>query len=599
MSQKGSASRPASPRPTTTSSTTVPRTSPSSAQPGLRGTGDGLSSDSSRESCGVPRTHAETSQPAGQRTLDVHNMLNPAETCSTPTTAAPTAPRPPEDNSARPNPAAGQYESSPSTSQPYVFRGQAMPVQPLASPRPTGRPSAPSPAPSERASPHAQHPYQALGAPRQYLNPRSPRAGSMGHHGAHFRTLSAQPSQFSPAAGPGHIRPFPGDSPLERSPTSGEPPAIHFGGIGSPGVLPPVPMSNLAAPPRSSSQPIIGRVGPASQETGQSQRALGHQSRPSRYPAVSSYTAGIPQVHRGFPPPLPQGDLRWSGGVGGNVSQPQTPNRWSSFPVSDGQSTNLLFRTEQGDEMIVPFDTRQGSRQADEKRQRNAGASARFRQRKKEREISRDNEMHKLETENRQLEKRVHDVEIERDHYRADRDRLRDLVYRTPSISEFAYQGLPSPTTSRPGGSFPDRSPLAPVAPVAPPTPLPPVTYGQVDPTTGERPARRRRTDPQVEFTTPTYASGIGTLGPMAPAYAASSSQPGTPSAGPTARLPPFEWINLPLDQNLARRVLHHKVSLRINANLTSRDGLQDRPDLLIMAQAQVKTYGAPSHHRT
>ncbi|KAI1498460.1 hypothetical protein F5X99DRAFT_431681 [Biscogniauxia marginata] len=51
----------------------------------------------------------------------------------------------------------------------------------------------------------------------------------------------------------------------------------------------------------------------------------------------------------------------------------------------------------------------------------------------------------KLETKTRELEKRVQDAESERERYRFERDWFRDIVYRTPGISELAYQGPPKP----------------------------------------------------------------------------------------------------------------------------------------------------------
>lgn len=196
----------------------------------------------------------------------------------------------------------------------------------------------------------------------------------------------------------------------------------------------------------------------------------------------------------------------------------------------------MTISPQHGEEIHVPVDVHQASRQADEKRQRNAGASARFRQRKKEREVRQSIDIQKLEAINRDMEKRVHEAEAEKERYRADRDRLRDIVYRTPGISELAYQGPPSPTTSRSGASFAERSPAVP-----PPSHVPSVGYGAADPMTGERASRRRRTDPQVEFTTPSYGPVPGTLPPMAPAYSAPLSQPGTPSAvAHNPRLPPL-----------------------------------------------------------
>ncbi|CAJ2506409.1 Uu.00g005390.m01.CDS01 [Anthostomella pinea] len=208
------------------------------------------------------------------------------------------------------------------------------------------------------------------------------------------------------------------------------------------------------------------------------------------------------------------------------------------MPGSEGHAAFQIAPT-QGDNIIVPIEMYQGSKQADEKRQRNAGASARFRQRKKDREVQQAINIQKLEAQNREVEKRLQDAEAERDRYRAERDRLRDIVYRTPGTSELAFQGPPSPNSARSGGSFAERSPLVPAT--RPPTSMPIQQYGAADPTTGERASRRRRTDSQLEYSSHAYGSTPSTLPPIhQPSYPTTLSQPGTPSAGAPPRLPPL-----------------------------------------------------------
>ena len=74
-----------------------------------------------------------------------------------------------------------------------------------------------------------------------------------------------------------------------------------------------------------------------------------------------------------------------------------------------------------GEPLEVILDTNNASRQMDEKRQRNAYASSRHRRRKKE-------EVQFLEGELRDVKLRLQMVEQERDFYRADRARLREIV---------------------------------------------------------------------------------------------------------------------------------------------------------------------------
>ncbi|KAI5867989.1 hypothetical protein GGS23DRAFT_6030 [Durotheca rogersii] len=222
------------------------------------------------------------------------------------------------------------------------------------------------------------------------------------------------------------------------------------------------------------------------------------------------------------------GDSRWSSGFGGAI---QGGAGVRGMMGVDGHAAMNVG----GEPLIVPLDMYNGSKQADEKRQRNAGASARFRARKKDKEIQQGMRIQELESQNRELQKRQHEIESERDRYRSDRDRLRDIVYRTPGISELAYQGPPSPISTRSGGSFPERSPLA---PNPPPPPMP--AYGAADPITGERATRRRRTDSQLEYS-PSYAAAQTGLPSIPQPTHAPISQPGTPStAARNPRLPPL-----------------------------------------------------------
>jgi hypothetical protein len=72
----------------------------------------------------------------------------------------------------------------------------------------------------------------------------------------------------------------------------------------------------------------------------------------------------------------------------------------------------------------------------DEKRKPSAAASARFRARKKRKETEREARIQTLEKENQKLLALV-------DHYQSECDRLRDIVDRTPGVSEHA-DGLPT-----------------------------------------------------------------------------------------------------------------------------------------------------------
>ena len=93
----------------------------------------------------------------------------------------------------------------------------------------------------------------------------------------------------------------------------------------------------------------------------------------------------------------------------------------------------------------VPVDEKQASRLADEKRARNAGASARFRKRRKDNEMEANTSIEKLRSRIVELEGRLREVVKERDFYCANRDRLRDIILKTPGLRHYAIYRLSSP----------------------------------------------------------------------------------------------------------------------------------------------------------
>ncbi|KAH8756869.1 hypothetical protein BGZ57DRAFT_802906 [Hyaloscypha finlandica] len=103
------------------------------------------------------------------------------------------------------------------------------------------------------------------------------------------------------------------------------------------------------------------------------------------------------------------------------------PPQSSYYPGSTfGQ---MLTFTTPVDIYHVPVDVRAASHLSDEKRARNAGASARFRQRRKEKEIEANNTIEKLQQQIRELEKLLSKAEAERDFFRSERDRFRDQMF--------------------------------------------------------------------------------------------------------------------------------------------------------------------------
>jgi hypothetical protein len=581
MSQRGSAPRPASHRSPKTSPEAAfssPRSSPSSPQTGTRrGDGPPAPTHDPGAASNAVTDDGGRWEPSGARTSDVHGILNTSEynprhsnnTTSFPGQAA-------EEEQSRsamgdPGQSAGAFYS-------YVFQGQ----QNLVTPQPMYPPLAPSSAPGlptssvERGSPTIGPPLPPLGVPRRMLTPRSPRVTSFSRAARRTEEARQNPLPRQPSL-PGSA------SSQDVSPRSGQttlgPPALRGPqSLAQGGALPPPTLSPVA--PRSLSQPIPGHALPPAMATEYS-----HSSgrAPLLGPGRTPYPPQ-PPLGRDVPTAGPLGETRWSSSTGGYGSLGGVS--WArGMPM--GESQHLLTITPQfGEEIVVPVDTHQGSKTQDQKRQKNAIASARFRTRKKERE-------HQLEVDNHELAVRVRELEGERDFYRRERNRLRDIVSRTPNISEWA-NGPPSPVSHRSqgnfqteggpmagashgqGGSVTDQS-MSGGSPVrrrrgpttrspslggvsysaesgimagAPrrqghaPAHPPPYSYGPPEPSMAEPPARRRRIEHDPQFTTPSY----GPLQPntLLPPAAAPAPPYGLnpprhfPASPGIARLPPL-----------------------------------------------------------
>ncbi|KAI9759492.1 MAG: hypothetical protein M1840_003263 [Geoglossum simile] len=104
----------------------------------------------------------------------------------------------------------------------------------------------------------------------------------------------------------------------------------------------------------------------------------------------------------------------------------QTPGAWQQ------NKNQLYFNSGEQGSIPVPVDIHCASKQADERRERNAGASARFRARRKEKELEASHTIAKLE-------QQIRDLTEERDFYRAERDYFRSVLYSGPQ------QGQPQP----------------------------------------------------------------------------------------------------------------------------------------------------------
>ncbi|KAI1426062.1 hypothetical protein F5Y12DRAFT_713508 [Xylaria sp. FL1777] len=494
-------------------------------QTSLRGGGNGQTENRALESTGTSKSNGENMQQSlPLRALGVHTILNPAESQS------PLTRERAEDAASSPKASSTASNSSPRVPPHFAFQDPGMARPGQTTPTIEDQQST-APSSAEHGSPGTARPYPPIAAARRALTPRSPRLISPGQNHP-FRALNPPQSQ------PQHLPAGSQDSsrvisearipgrPDQALSARGSPLVPQLSRVMSPSVRPPSSMTPLPASARSISQPVASHSNPNMQGRPFGPGGSGIQSAQTPgYPPHNPYaTTAIPQIPSGYPGP--GGDPRWPGGNEHGIQYSSAGVR--SFAFGEGQAA-LRIQPAHGEPFIVPVDTHQGSRQADEKRQRNAGASQRFRKRKKDRETQERMEHQRMESQYRELEARIQTLENDRERLRSDRDRLRDIVYRTPSVSELAYKGPPSPDlVNGPGPSHLVSRP----------------TYGAADPETGERPSQRRRTDPhpQVEFVTPPYSSAPGSLPPItASGYSTSISHPGTPLARSQApQLPPL-----------------------------------------------------------
>ncbi|KAI1823553.1 hypothetical protein F4861DRAFT_313955 [Xylaria intraflava] len=455
------------------------------------------------------------------RSLGVHTILNPAET------QQPLSGGRAEENARGSRAPSVAPNSSPRISPPFVFQGQGMTRHGHTTPTLEDQPST-APSSVERNSPSTARPYPPIAAARRVLTPHSPQLISPGQSHPP-RTLNQIQPQHPPVGSQDSGRvmsldagvPGRSDQPLS---TRGSPLGQQFR------VVSPVGRATPSMTPLPTARPISQPIPNHPDHSLQGRpyfapAGSGVQSgQTPGYPPHNPYAPAIPPTHCGFQGP--GGDPRWPATNEHSLQYGSSGVR--NFTFGEGQAA-LRIQPAHGEPFIVPVDTHQGSRQADEKRQRNAGASQRFRKRKKDRETQERLEHQRMENQYREMEARIQELETDRERLRSDRDRLRDIVYRTPSVSEFAYQGPPSPEPNN-GSSPPPLGPRP--------------TYGTADPETGERASQRRRTDPhpQVEFANSPYVSTPGSLPPIAASgYPTSISHPGTPSSRPQApQLPPL-----------------------------------------------------------
>lgn len=510
MSQRGTASLPVSrassqsPRPLPSTSAPVPATHPipSAIQ-------DAAPYNPARNPPGVASGTAGQSTSQRSRPFDVYHMISdPSDSHMSASRTPPGTLRPDFQSRAAPAGHSRVVSEPPSISQqpqyqhspPYpLYQRPPLGVSPpIASPR-ADRPLLGIQS-RDRVSPTMVSPLPALHHPRPSLNSQLPSAQSL-HNPILRGTESLHTSPRIPSVA-GQKRSF--ESDIKQKTSS---PSTRLAGSSYLG--PPVPQATLpstsavlqTSPSRSFSQPVHPnhyQHGPFPQEGAWSHSQQSSQSQGGWEPQrdmlhgkslveallanqqlQASSRVGTRQRGRG------------RGAARGGLSTSRAPG--------SPEVSSLRMRHPDGGETDVPLDIKSASRAASIKRLGGAKASAESRQRKKGRRLEAEERCEQLEDELKGMRQQLQESYRYRealDFYKRERDRLRDLVLRTPGISE-AARGPPSPqlTTITHPAMFSGSAPLN----LPPPPPSTHATglagYASSENPTAERPAQRRRTD--------------------------------------------------------------------------------------------------------
>lgn len=379
-------------------------------------------------------------------------------------------------------------------------------------------------------------PTPAQNNPRRILSPRLSRAAS----------VTQMPQPYAP--NPQMAYPSIATSPPEQ------PYGLH--GRESPRVtLPGIQPQSAATPPLMTAPRALSQPVGLSQPTFAGSQAAGTRSSG---PSPSLQARGPPV----YGPQPPGAGLARSSSVAAPAwatSSRQDYDRPQGPDPSTGEAPQQFFINLPGGETSeIPIDTQSGSRKANEKRQKNASASTRHRQKKKtqQEELARINQ--DLEEEKQGCMRENDQLRQQVAFYRDERNRLRDIV------------------AGRPGGSDAARGPASPPSPVrttqlyAGPQRRASPPGGDSDDSAAERPAQRRRLEgpePSILLyesqsqrpspglppipSRPTSASSAGsTMGPLPPIRTMQGPRPpATMGPGPRLEQDPRtgQWTPAPL----------------------------------------------------
>ncbi|KAG8665577.1 hypothetical protein FPOAC2_10653 [Fusarium poae] len=475
--------------------------------------------DARHDGSNTPYTNGEERmQQVPQKTLGVHNILNPLEPRPSPSAGnGPIHPAPRPSDSAMHPQTPGSFPGPFHTTRSFQHGQTAsvsLPGTPIGSLTPLGAPT------SGRNSPVTGYPFPSVGNARQRASPTQ-----------HSRAISVShvPSRESDARQPSSLH---GKRPYEEM--AAEDTRSHYPTMHHLSGMPAGPPSTLSDSGRLHSQGPMSSPGIQAPHSGLPPSHMGSRQQPPPTHHQTSYSPNL-QAGRPFPSPGPQNDntTLWS----------ETLRRQGTGGSLFGVEGQQAFMTLPGNETPIPvhMDFSHASKKADEKRQRNAVASTRHRRKKKIMQEENSKQLQELRDERRMMEIRIEELTQQRDFYRDDRNRLRDIVGQTPSISGLAA-GPPSPTFSA-SNSYAETGSMASGH----------MGYGG-EGMSNERPNQRRRTDDHPEYSLPPYSPASVTSGhpsaspsqlppmPM-PGYGAPSRPSSAASSATSERLPPLRTM--------------------------------------------------------
>lgn len=251
---------------------------------------------------------------------------------------------------------------------------------------------------------------------RRILSPRGPRAASASHAHGHF---NASPQVASGVVG--------AVNPIQNSNVSTSRTQSHqFPPMSSAASLPGTPSVAAPQPVRTNSQPTLGLppVAPAPFAPTASRRPWPAAGQP---PHVTDAPAAFPRSVSSSVVSSPMG---WQN----LVRERQSLAASEGTEVSTGRIGDI--------EIPIVWDLNTGSSKQSQKRSRNAEASGRHRSKRKAQTSDMQKEIETLKEEKAEYQAQLQELTRERDFYRDDRNRLRDLASRTPQIAHLAASPL-------------------------------------------------------------------------------------------------------------------------------------------------------------